>query len=109
LSNRFTSKNPTTPQGKRGRLRKTERKKERKKDRKYIYAPAGDRIPINPPAARHLTELTWVRKYKRKMPLHIKLTGTAETPSTSIRDVLISSYPTDFSRGFTGPGLTPKR
>jgi hypothetical protein len=26
LSNRFTSKNPSTPQGKRGRLRKKERK-----------------------------------------------------------------------------------
>jgi hypothetical protein len=32
LSNRFTSKNPSTPQGKRGQLRRKERKKERKKE-----------------------------------------------------------------------------
>jgi hypothetical protein len=34
LSNRFTSKNPSTPQGKRGRLRKKEGKKERRKEGK---------------------------------------------------------------------------
>jgi hypothetical protein len=34
MSNRFTSKNPSTPQGKRGRLRKKERKKDRQKERK---------------------------------------------------------------------------
>jgi hypothetical protein len=37
LSNRFTSKNPSTPQGKRGRLRKKERKKERKFDNKVTF------------------------------------------------------------------------
>jgi hypothetical protein len=31
---RFTSRNPSTPQGKRGRLRKKEKKKEREKERK---------------------------------------------------------------------------
>jgi hypothetical protein len=31
MSNRFTSKNPSTPQGKRGRLRKKKKKKKKKK------------------------------------------------------------------------------